>query len=58
MKHKQAILNKRNGGLGFVTLISNMDVKKVISPKIYKKLICETLTENERLETKALQWKI
>ena len=58
MKQQQTILNKQNGGVGYVSLISNMDVKRVNTPKLYKKLVRETLTEKEIAQTKALEWVV
>lgn len=49
---------KYNGGFGFVTFISNLQVKKCMYRSEFKRLLMETLTPEERLETLALQWKI
>ena len=58
MKAEQVKASKTNGGIGYVTFLSNVDVKKVAHRKDYKKLIMENLTQQERMDTQALQWKV
>ena len=45
---------KTNGGFGFVTFISNLQVKKCLHKNHFKTLIMDHLTQEERLNTQAL----
>lgn len=49
---------KTNGGFGFVTFLSNLQVKKCLHKNHFKTMIMDTLTQEERLSTQALQWKV
>ena len=47
-----------NGGFGFVTFQSNLQVKKCLMTSHFKKLIMENLSPEERLQSLALQWSV
>jgi hypothetical protein len=58
MKEEKLRKNKTNGGFGFVTFISNLQVKKCLFQGEFKRMIMDNLSNEERVETQALSWKI
>ena len=58
IKRARALSVRTNGGFGFVSFISNLQVKKCLYKNEYKALVCAGLSQEERVETQALQWRI
>ena len=47
-----------NGGLGFVTFSSNLQVKRCILTSHFKGMIMENLSPEERINSKVLYWNV
>jgi hypothetical protein len=58
IKEKEDLRRRVNSGFGFVSFISNLQVKTCLNKSYFKKLIQKSLTPSELERTKALSWRI
>ena len=58
IKNQMRKKQRGNGGFGFVTFQSNLQVKKSLHPGHFKRLVMENLSPEERQKSKVLTWNI